>query len=285
MLKLKIWDVKHGSAAYINTPGDKHFVIDLGTGSFGDFDEEFSPLTHLKDNYGVEVLDEVIITHPHTDHLDDIFNFDSLSPKVLNRPKHLTEEDIRKANPDSDNDIINKYLEIDDRYNVPVNESNNPGLPENNGGVSFRYYTPTECGRSNINNHSVVTIIEYLGVKIFIPGDNENPSWDELLNRDGFINDIEGTNIYVASHHGRESGYSSELFKYIEPYLVIVSDDKETDTSITSKYSEKASGWKVYSRRDNSSEKRYCLTTRKDGMIEIKVYKKDDTTYLNVQKD
>lgn len=285
MLKLKIWDVKHGSAAYINTPGDKHFVIDLGTGSFGDFNEEFSPLMHLKDNYGVEFLDEVIITHPHTDHLDDIFNFDSLSPKVLNRPKHLTEEDIRKANPDSDNDIINKYLEINDRYSVPLNESNNPGLPENNGGVSFKHYTPKECGRSNINNHSVVTIIEYLGVKILIPGDNESPSWDELLNNDGFLSDINGTNIYVASHHGRESGYSSELFKHIEPCLVIVSDDKETDTSITRKYSEKASGWTVNSRKDDSSEMRYCLTTRKDGMIEITVYKDDENKYLVVNKE
>lgn len=33
MLEIIIWDVQHGSAAYVHTPGNKHIVIDLGTGS------------------------------------------------------------------------------------------------------------------------------------------------------------------------------------------------------------------------------------------------------------
>lgn len=285
MLEIVIWDVQHGSAAYINTPEDKHFVIDLGTGSYEDNNEDFSPLMHLKNNYNIDSIDEVIITHPHTDHLDDIFNFDKLSPKILRRPTHLSEEDIRKANPDSDSEIVDKYIKLDNRFSQPVKKSENPSLPENNGGVNFYCFTSSECGTSNINNHSIVTIVEYLDVKVVIPGDNESPSWEELLENDNFVNKIMGRNVFIAPHHGRASGYSSSLFDHIVPYLVIVSDDKETDTSVTDKYSKKASGWKVYSRSDNSSEKRYCLTTRKDGTIVIKIYEEGEDTYLNISKD
>ncbi len=58
----------------------------------------FSPLLHIKYKMGVDQLDQVVITHPHTDHIDDISYFDTLSPKVLLRPSHLTEEEIRVAN-------------------------------------------------------------------------------------------------------------------------------------------------------------------------------------------
>ena len=80
------WDVQHGSAAYIRTPNGKHIVIDLGTGSYGG-STPFSPLLYLKDKHNVQRLDTVVITHPHRDHLDDIVNFDILSPKGFVAPR------------------------------------------------------------------------------------------------------------------------------------------------------------------------------------------------------
>ena len=96
-MDLVIWDVQHGSSAYLKTPNKKHIVIDLGTGDLSNDVVTFSPLLHLKNKYNVEQLDEVIITHPHTDHIDDIMNLDALSPKTLIRPKHLSKEDILKS--------------------------------------------------------------------------------------------------------------------------------------------------------------------------------------------
>ena len=110
MMKLVIWDVQHGSAAYLKTPSDKHIVVDLGAGNYSESDEAFSPLLYLMDNYGIKQLDQVIITHPHTDHIDDIMNFDALSPRVLSRPNHLTEETVRNANPGKDKQKLDKYF-------------------------------------------------------------------------------------------------------------------------------------------------------------------------------
>jgi phosphoribosyl 1,2-cyclic phosphodiesterase len=59
---------------------------------------QFSPLLHLEYSYGVQQLDGVVITHPHRDHIDDIGNFDALSPRVLLRPKHLTDAEVLGGN-------------------------------------------------------------------------------------------------------------------------------------------------------------------------------------------
>lgn len=284
MMELVIWDVQHGSAAYLKTPAGKHIVIDLGSGDYSGKDVTFSPLMHLKNKYGVQQLDRVIITHPHTDHIDDIMNFETLNPKSLTRPKHLLEEDIIKANPGKDEKKINKYLEINNRYSQPVEAAEDPLKAENNGGVSISIFIPSKCGTSNINNHSAVTVIEYLGVKIIIPGDNESVSWKELLESSNFTNAIKGTNVFVASHHGRESGYCSELFNYFTPELVIVSDGPCGKTSSTDCYTKIARGWKVYKRSEGGSSphERKCLTTRNDGTIVIKVGTNSERTFMNV---
>lgn len=237
MLTSVFWDVQHGSATYIKTPSGRHIVIDLGTGSYGNNNLEFSPLLHLKHKWNVTKLDGVIITHPHRDHLDDIYNFESLSPQLLTRPKHLSEDDIKSGNPIGDNGKIEKYLEINARYKYPVIPSDDIFLEANNGGVKIQFFTPKLSATSNLNNHSIVTVILYENIKIIIPGDNEPPSWNELLEHDDFILAIKDADILVAPHHGRQSGFSSKLFEYINPKLTIISDGPSGNTSATDLYS------------------------------------------------
>lgn len=278
------WDVQHGHASYFGMPNGNHTVIDLGTGSYGG-SGSFSPLKHLQNKYGVDRLDHVIVTHPHKDHIDDILNFEDLNPRVFTRPKHLAREDIMEDVREEDEALFDKYFKINDRYDTPVSSEDSPKNPSNTGGASIQTFHPTECGSSNINNHSIVTVVEYLGVKFLIPGDNEPPSWKELLEDESFVEAIRGTDIFLASHHGRESGYHADLFDHFTPKLVIVSDGRFGDTSATDRYSDVAEGWTVHSRSGGSS-KRYCVTTRQDGVITVKVGTgTEDKTYLEVTID
>ena len=146
----------------------------------------------------------------------------------------------------------------------------NPEEPANNGGVTIKRFHPHQCPKSNLNNHSLVTIISYGSVKILSPGDNEACSWEELLKMPDFKQAIAGTNILIAAHHGRESGFHKELFNYISPLITIVSDGRAQDTNASSRYSAVSDGWDV-KKRSGGKEKRYCLTTRTDGTIEVKV--------------
>lgn len=293
-LEIVFWDVQHGSATYIKTPNGKHIVQDLGTGSYGRNNKEFSPLLHLKNKNknkkGVEQLDWVIITHPHKDHIDDIMNFDKLSPRVLLCPKHLPKDEIMRNVIEDDEYLFEKYFEINERYSSSVPTEEDPRLPENNGGVKIETFTPTSCGSSNINNHSIVTVLSYANSKVILAGDNEPPSWRELLEKEEFKNAIKNADILLAPHHGRESGFYSELFEYFKPRLTIISDGQISDgqfrnTGAIDRYSKISTGWTVH-HRSGRKEKRHCVTTRKDGVIKVKLrYNSDKKPFIEVTID
>lgn len=278
------WDVEHGHAAYLRSPNGRHIVIDLGTGSF-ESGEEFSPLYHLKSQYKINQLDYVIITHPHVDHIDDILNFDSLNPKLLHRPKHLDKKPILDNASDTDKPKLEKYFEISERYNtsIPDTSPNSTKNPANWGGLNIKTFTPSKCAQSNINNHSVVTVFSFEGLKVLIPGDNEPPSWNELNDVDGFKDLTKDVDVLLASHHGRKSGFDNDTMKHFNPRITVVSDGAYTDTSASSRYSAISRGWMVY-KKDGTSEKRFCLTTRDDGVITVKFGKvTNGNPFLNVK--
>ena len=265
MLRLTTWDVQHGSAALLQTPNGQRIAIDLGS------DDNFSPLRHIWTRLGITRLDEIIITHPHMDHIEDILNLNLFNVRILRRPRHLTAADIvnghSNAGPNAV-EICQKYLELNDIYIHPVEHAENPEIPSNNGGVSIKTFYPTRSSKTNLNNHSIVTVIEYEGVKILSPGDNESPSWEELLEDSAFTNAIVNTHVLVAPHHGRDSGFHPPLFDHIDPLLTVISDGRVVDTSATARYTARSRGWSV-SKRSGGSEQRKCLTTRNDGRIEI----------------
>ncbi len=272
-LEFIVWDVQHGSAAYIQTPNRKHIVVDLGSGNYTGGNRAFSPLLYLQNQWGVQQLDEVIITHPHIDHIDDILSFDRMKPRALRRPSHLTEKDIWANNREADRyvrTIIQSYLEIEARYSYPLAPEENPEDANNNGGANIQTFTPHTSSRSNLNNHSIVTVVEYAGNKILLPGDNEPSSWKELLEGPNFRSAISGTDILVAPHHGRDSGYCADLFDYIRPKLTLISDGRFLDTSATDRYAAVTSGWTVH-RRNAPDIQRKCLTTRNDGAIHVRI--------------
>jgi competence protein ComEC len=113
-----------------------------------------------------------------------------------------------------------------------------------------------------------VTVIAYAGSKVILPGDNEPPSWKELLESANFRNAISVADILLAPHHGRESAFCSELFDCFNPRLTVISDGP-CDTSAVSQYGAVTRGWEIH-HRGGGSEIRKCVTTRKDGAIVVK---------------
>lgn len=280
-LNIKIHDVGHGQAVHLFTPNGQTIVIDLGC-----FDD-FSPLEWLCSQ--TKTIDSLIITHPHGDHIDEILKIGRMGLHVrqLWRPKWLSEQDVRNANQNSYSDKIDCYFEMSNNEFVhTISETELVGTPTVSGGVSIETFASEDCGGSNINNHSGVVVIEYCGSKIVIPGDNEPASWKILKENRVFINRVANADIFMASHHGRESGYCADLFEIFKPKLCIVSDGRVQDTDATNRYSYHATSWLVHSRKGSDSVNRNCLTTRNDGFIDISVGENHDGKYfLSVTKD
>lgn len=269
MLDVMMWDVDHGSAIYVNTPTGKHIAIDLGVGDMSS-GEEFSPLDHLND-IGVDRLDKLVITHPHRDHLDDIGNLFLVKPRYLCVNRAISDEDIDDDNREEDEDILEQYKQLLKEYQPAKARSAVKGAPVE-WGCNIQHFRPEYDG-PNLNDYSIVTVISHAGSKIVVPGDNEAPSWRSLLKNQKFVDAIKNTDVFVASHHGRDSGYFPELFDHFTPKLVLISDTNHGDTSATDHYSSRASGWRVDEGRTGvlDEDKRYSLTTRYDGNIRVRI--------------
>ena len=88
----------------------------------------------------------------------------------------------------------------------------------------YGFYIP---GAPNTTNDLSLVVVAQFGVfKIVFAGDLEVAGWRRLLGLPSFRQDLMGTSVFVASHHGRESGRCTELFDLFRPQLVIISDDE-----------------------------------------------------------
>jgi hypothetical protein len=70
-------------------------------------------------------------------------------------------------------------------------------------------------------------------------------------------------NVFVASHHGRESGYCDAVFAHCAPEIVVISDEEirfDTQESVDYAVHTKGINW-------TTGGVRRVLTTRSDGMI------------------
>ena len=216
----------------------------------------------------------IVISHPHADHISDISNmFDlGIKPLTLTRPKYIEPAVIKKSNQPRYIPVVEDYLELDREYIYPVNGGwLDISIRSNYGDVQINCFSQREKGMGNLNNYSVVAVVEYAGEKIIIPGDIEAAGWKALLEKSNFRQAIIGTTIFVASHHGREAGYHGDIFKYFKPDIVIVSDGPATDTSVTNRYTNHAKGTWV-KRKSAGFIERNVLTTRNDGWIHITVH-------------
>ena len=258
-----------GMQSYIKSPNGKHIVVDLGTGSFSDSKDDFSPLMHLKTKWSVYNLDYVIITHPHKDHIDDILNFNNLSPLVLLRPKNIDNDDLINTANSSDKQKFRKYKEICERYCTSVTSDNDPTSLENMGNLKIETFQASNCSTSNINNQSFIAVFSYASLKIVIPGDNETCSINELMEIETFKSSIKDADVLLAPHHGRNSGYHKEFIELVNPRVTVISDGSKTATAANEDYTNKSRGWIVY-KNDGSSMERKTLSTFNDGYIVVK---------------
>ena len=259
---MTVYDVQLGLAVHVKAPNGKYIVIDLGTGTVRSGNT--SPL--LKRRW--DSIGYMIITHPHLDHIDDILNFDINPPTILHRAIAISNEDVMTGVRDCDRAKFSKYCEINNRYTGSVSSSADPSNPANFGGLSIDTFSTNLCDKKNYNNFSTITVFELSGCKIVVCGDNQKESLDVLMKRVSFREAVQNAHVLVAPHHGRESGYHEDFVNLVKPKITIVSDSNGTEASAVPKYREKSSGWTVW-KSDGTSSKRWCLTTRNDGNIQV----------------
>ena len=255
-MEFRIFNVGHGFCALLMADNGNTMLFDCGH----DDRIGFRPSRYLP-KIGCTAIGNLIISNYDEDHLSDLSNLkNALHIQTLYRNRSISPESLcsLKLQGGPLGLGMRALLDMLNVYTTDV------VAPPNFAGVELFTFHNRYPTFQDTNNLSLVSFIRYSGLDIIIPGDLEKPGWNALLNRSDFRNHLRRVNIFIASHHGRESGYLREVFDFCHPDIVIISDESKQYQTQETDYAEHARGL-----RFNNGRMRYVLTTRRDGNITI----------------
>jgi beta-lactamase superfamily II metal-dependent hydrolase len=261
-MRVEIFDVGHGQCAVITAPNGRRMMIDCGD-RWGD-ETFWTPSLHY---YG-QTIDILALTNLDEDHLSDFKAMieNCTLPWILTNSTIGAREFalLKQDGMGSGAKAFAAWLARPRGFPV----STEPDF----GPVQIRWYSwsfiPGAVNKTN--DLSLAVVVQFGDFKIVFTGDLEVAGWRRLLTIPEFRADLVGTTVFVASHHGRESGCCTELFELIKPQLVIISDDEhQYDSQDTNAWYRSRCTGAIFA--NNPLERRYVATTRKDGSMMLDI--------------
>ena len=142
-----------------------------------------------------------------------------------------------------------------------------------NASLRYWYWNPEQAKKlfgdsSYVNNSSLFIVYTWQAFKICICSDLETKALENMISEKEPYEEALETDILVAAHHGHSQGYSSKWPEIIgKPYVSLISVQNR-DPSTASGYSSSDFARGV----PFGGEKRYALTTRRDGTIVVTMW-------------
>ncbi len=231
------------------------------------------PSEYIRYTLGLTLLDHLFVQNADNDHVSDLDGLPrhGVNVAILHRNPSHTPRVLRTLKADGTTRGVEQFIAMCGEYTAPVPALTRPAV----GGVTYSAFWNRWPWVAETNDLSLVLFLKYGPFKILFPGDLEPAGWENLLLMPGFLQELCGTTILVASHHGRKSGFCDEIFNYFTPSAVVISDKPVAHLTQDVDYSPVVhpSGVCVL----NQARRRHVLTTRKDGDILFRVY--PDGTY------
>ena len=255
-MRFEILNVEHGFCAYALGLDGGAFLFDCGHGP------ATRPSTYLP-MQGITRIRSFFVTNYDEDHISDLPNVrQSLDIDSLTRNASITSAQIRSLKPKPISTAMNELLRMIDSFKIGVSPEQ-LAVP----GLSISIFHNHYPSFTDTNNVSKLTFLDVGSMSFVLGGDLERPGWLQLLQNPYVRSFLNRVDVFVASHHGRESGYCAEVFNYCRPKLIVISDGpiQYNTQRMASTYSQHASGelFTTFS----GQYLRKVVTTRKDGNI------------------
>lgn len=255
-MRFEILDVEHGFCAYAVGSDGGVLLFDCGHGSVN------RPSTYLPDR-GIINIRRFFVSNYDEDHISDLLAVhQNLHIEVLTRNTSMTSSDIRWLKTPPISPAMNELLGMIDSFTGGVTpEQLEPA------GIRVSIFHNDYPTFTDTNNLSLLTFLDVGNVSFVLGGDLEKAGWRALLQNPHVRGLLQRVDVFVASHHGRESGYCPEVFYYCTPRLIVISDGPiRHDTQLmASTYARHALGTSFFT--PSGQETRKVVTTRKDGNI------------------
>ena len=255
-MRFEILNVEHGFCAYAIGSNGGVLLFDCGHGSAN------RPSTYLPGR-GITNIRRFFVTNYDEDHISDLIAVRrNLHIEVLTRNPSLTSSNIRSLKTLPISPAMNELLGMVDSFTggVTPEQLEPAGLQVSIFHNDYPTFTDT-------NNLSLLTFLDVGGVSFVLGGDLEKAGWLALLQNPHVRRLLQRVDVFVASHHGRASGYCPEVFEYCTPRLILMSDGpiRHDTQRMAGIYAQHALG-ELFS-TPSGQEIRKVVTTRKDGNI------------------
>lgn len=198
VLRIIFLDVGQGDAVLIQAPEGQTALVDAGP-------RDVVPLLR---ELGVERIDLLVATHPHTDHIGGMAGVIEALPVRFymdNGDTHTTQTYRRLlAALDARPDIA--YLEATPRT-ISL------------GSASIEVLPLLPRGTAGLNDRSVALVVRFGEFKAFLSGDSEVVQLSHLVGQRA-VPDVE---LLKAAHHGSDNGFTWEFLRAATPEVVVIS--------------------------------------------------------------
>lgn len=263
VMLLEIFDVEHGACALVTTRGGKHIMVDCGDNTTTGWE----PGTTLVQR-GITSLERLIVTNYDEDHASGFANL----------RRNITVFGLQR-----NGNVSAQLLHFLKRQNGGVGSGvaglasafsnyGGPGLPTVVDDIVISAFCNQPgippLGFDDENNLSLCVFISCGVHRIIFPGDMEKAGWSALLQNPFFVQQLRGVTLFVASHHGRESGYCEDVLSLCPSIQAVVISDKKMgfqSQETVPRYRAYACGF-LY-----NGEQRRVLTTRRDGNMRFDI--------------
>lgn len=206
--KIAFLDVGQGDSILIRTENGQNILIDGGPDKTVLYKlEKYLP-------WYDRTIDAVILTHPHADHLIGLI-------EVMKRYKvdrvistgivHTTPEYLEWLNLIKEKKIPAESFKKGDKLTL-----------DNGASLTSLWPEVSSVGKrvEDINNTSLVLLLQTPDAKILLMGDAEEPIEESLIKEQ--LDLIKGVNILKVGHQGSRNGTSEEFLKAAKPKFAVI---------------------------------------------------------------
>ncbi|MBP2632732.1 MAG: beta-lactamase domain protein [Firmicutes bacterium] len=205
-ITIKMLNIGQGDSILIKT-AEQVILIDTGDVDMRD------KLVGLLKKENVNVIDKLIITHPHADHLGGAY-------AVL---KEFTVKQVYDNGQTTTNATYRTYMKLITSKKIPYKQLLDSENLNFGSGVSFQVFSPTadeiKAG-GDLNSNSIVGKLVYNKFSMLFTGDCEADRERMILAKYG--SQLKST-ILKSPHHGSKTSSNRDYLKAIAPEAVLIS--------------------------------------------------------------